>query len=273
MNSLLRTDPMKASTVTIKTEKDLEKLRVSGRLAAQVLEMIGEYVKPGITTEYLDDICNDYIVNTLKVIPANVGYYGYTKTTCISPNEVVCHGIPSKNIVLNDGDIINIDVAIIKDGYFGDTSRMYYVGAVKPDAKKLVETTYEAMVAGIHAVKPGATLGDIGYAIQTVGQREGYSIVREYCGHGIGKIYHEQPNVLHYGQPGQGLVLKEGMVFTIEPMMNAGRASVKELKDGWTVVTTDKSLSAQWEHMVAVTATGFELLTPWPEGTGNYPEI
>ncbi|MDR3027350.1 MAG: type I methionyl aminopeptidase [Acinetobacter sp.] len=264
---------MKASTVTIKTEQDLEKLRVSGRLAAEVLAMIGAYVKPGVTTEYLDDICNDYIVNTLKVIPANVGYYGYTKTTCISPNEVVCHGIPSKNTVLNDGDIINIDVAIIKDGYFGDTSRMYYVGTVKPESKKLVETTYEAMVAGIHAVKPGATLGDIGHAIQSVGQREGYSIVREYCGHGIGKIYHEQPNVLHYGKPGQGLVLKQGMVFTIEPMINAGKASVKELKDGWTVVTADKSLSAQWEHMVAVTETGFELLTPWPQGTGNYPEI
>lgn len=264
---------MKASTITIKTEQDIEKLRVSGRLAAQVLEMIGEYVKPGVTTEYLDDICNDYIVNTLKVIPANVGYYGYTKTTCISPNEVVCHGIPSSKSILKDGDIINIDVAIIKDGYFGDTSRMYYVGNIKPEAKRLVETTYEAMVAGIHIVKPGATLGDIGHAIQKVAQREGYTIVREYCGHGIGKVYHEQPNVLHYGQPGQGIVLKKGMVFTIEPMVNAGRASVKELKDGWTVVTSDKSLSAQWEHMVAVTEDGFELLTPWPEGTGIYAEI
>ena len=264
---------MKASNITIKTEHDLEKLRVSGRLAAQVLEMIGEYVKPGVTTEYLDDICHDFIVNQLKVIPANVGYYGYTKTTCISRNEVVCHGIPSKNTILNDGDIINIDVAIIKDGYFGDTSRMYYVGTVKPEAKKLVEVTYEAMVAGIHAVKPGATLGDVGYAIQTVAHREGYSIVREYCGHGIGKVYHEQPNVLHYGQPGQGLILKKGMVFTIEPMVNAGKQKVKELKDGWTVITADRSLSAQWEHMVVVTDTGFELLSPWPEGTGHYPEI
>ncbi|WP_079752787.1 type I methionyl aminopeptidase, partial [Acinetobacter baumannii] len=168
---------------------------------------------------------------------------------------------------------INIDVAIIKDGYFGDTSRMYYVGNVNPHAKKLVETTYEAMVAGIHAVKPGATLGDIGYAIQSVAHREGYSIVREYCGHGIGKVYHEQPNILHYGQRGQGLVLKKGMVFTIEPMVNAGKPQVKELSDGWTVITQDHSLSAQWEHMVAVTDTGFELLTPWPEGVGNYPEI
>ncbi|EHU2952149.1 type I methionyl aminopeptidase [Acinetobacter baumannii] len=264
---------MRASTVTIKTEQDLEKLRVSGRLAAQVLEMIGEYVKPGVTTEYLDNICNDYIVNTLKVIPANVGYHGFTKTICTSVNEVVCHGIPSQNKILKDGDIINIDVAIIKDGYFGDTSRMYYVGNVNPHAKKLVETTYEAMVAGIHAVKPGVTLGDIGYAIQSVAHREGYSIVREYCGHGIGKVYHEQPNILHYGQRGQGLVLKKGMVFTIEPMVNAGKPQVKELSDGWTVITQDHSLSAQWEHMVAVTDTGFELLTPWPEGVGNYPEI
>ena len=266
---------MKASSITIKTEQEIEKLRISGRLAAQVLEMIGEYVKPGVTTEYLDDLCNDFIVNTLKVVPANVGYYGYTKTTCISPNEVVCHGIPSAKIILNDGDIINIniDVAIIKDGYFGDTSRMYYVGSIQPEAKRLVETTYEAMVAGIHAVKPGATLGDVGHAIQTVAQREGYTIVREYCGHGIGKVYHEQPSVLHYGQPGQGIILKKGMVFTIEPMINAGKARTKELKDGWTVVTADRSLSAQWEHMVVVTEDGFELLSPWPEGTGSYSAI
>ncbi|UIP24019.1 type I methionyl aminopeptidase [Acinetobacter towneri] len=264
---------MRALKVSIKSEQDIEKLRISGRLAAQVLQMIGEHVKPRVTTEYLDDLCHDYIVNTLKVIPANVGYHGYTKTTCISPNEVVCHGIPSSKTVLKDGDIINIDVAVIKDGFYGDTSRMYYVGQVKPEAKKLVDTTYEAMRAGIHAVKPGATLGDIGYAIQSVAHREGFSIVREYCGHGIGRVYHEQPSVLHYGQPGQGLVLKKGMVFTIEPMVNAGKARVKELKDGWTVVTTDKSLSAQWEHMVAVTDTGFEVLSPWPEGTGSYPEI
>ena len=264
---------MRALRVSIKSEQDIEKLRISGRLAAQVLQMIGEYVKPGVTTEYLDDLCHDYIVNTLKVIPANVGYHGYTKTTCISPNEVVCHGIPSTKTVLKDGDIINIDVAVIKDGFYGDTSRMYYVGQVKPEAKKLVDTTYEAMRAGIHAVKPGATLGDIGYAIQSVAHREGYSIVREYCGHGIGRVYHEQPSVLHYGQPGQGLVLEKGMVFTIEPMVNAGKARVKELKDGWTVVTTDQSLSAQWEHMVAVTDTGFEVLSPWPEGTGSYSEI
>ena len=264
---------MKASKIVIKTEEDIEHLRISGRLAAQVLEMIGPYVKPGVTTEYLDDICYDYIVNTLKVTPANIGYYGYTKTTCISPNEVVCHGIPAPNIVLQDGDIINIDVAIIKDGYFGDTSRMYYVGTPRPEAKRLVDTTYEAMCAGIRVVKPGATLGDVGHAIQTVAQAQGYSIVREYCGHGIGKVYHEAPSVVHYGQPGQGVVLQEGMVFTIEPMINMGKARTKELKDGWTVVTADKSLSAQWEHMVAVTATGYEVLSPWPEGTGDYAEI
>jgi methionyl aminopeptidase len=261
---------MKASAITIKTAQDLEKLRISGRLAAQVLEMIGEHVKPGVTTEYLDDLCYDFIVNTLKVVPANIGYYGYTKTTCISANEVVCHGIPASNVVLKDGDIINIDVAIIKDGYFGDTSRMYYVGSIKPEAKRLVNSTYEAMVAGIRAVKPGATLGDVGHAIQTVAQREGYTIVRDYCGHGIGQVYHEQPSVLHYGQPGQGVVLKEGMVFTIEPMINAGKARTKELKDGWTVVTADRSWSAQWEHMVVVTADGYEVLSPWPEGLGDY---
>ena len=264
---------MRASTVTIKSEQDIEKLRISGRLAAQVLEMIGEHVQAGVSTEYLDDLCNDYIVNTLQVIPANVGYHGFTKTTCISVNEEVCHGIPSSQKILQDGDILNIDVAVIKDGYFGDTSRMYYVGEVSPAAKKLVETTYEAMLAGIHTVKPGATLGDIGHAIQSVAQRNGYTIVREYCGHGIGRIYHEQPNILHYGQKGQGMTLKKGMVFTIEPMINAGKAAIKELNDGWTVVTQDKSLSAQWEHMVVVTDDGFELLTPWPNGTGSYPSV
>ncbi|MEB3753872.1 type I methionyl aminopeptidase [Acinetobacter sp. MD2(2019)] len=264
---------MRASKVIIKTEQEIQKLRVSGRLAADVLAMIGEYIQPGVTTGELDRICHDFIVNTLKVTPANIGYYGYTKSTCISPNEVICHGIPSDNIVLKAGDIVNIDVAIINEGYFGDTSRMYYVGQVSADAKKLVETTYAAMVAGIHAVKPEATLGDVGHAIQTVAEQQGYSIVREYCGHGIGKVYHEQPSVVHYGTPGLGLSLKKGMVFTIEPMVNLGKPQVKELADGWTVVSVDGSLSAQWEHMVAVTDDGFELLTPWPEGVGSFPEI
>lgn len=264
---------MRATAAKIKNQQDIEKLRISGRLAAEVLSMIKDYVKPGVSTEYLDDICHDYIVNTLNVIPANIGYHGYTKTTCTSVNEVVCHGIPSAQKILQEGDIINIDVAIIYDGYYGDTSRMYYVGQVGSLAKRLVETTYEAMVAGIHQVKAGATLGDVGFAIQNVALREGFSIVREYCGHGIGRVYHELPNVLHYGQPGQGLTLEKGMVFTIEPMMNTGKALVKEMSDGWTVVTQDKSLSAQWEHMVAVTEEGFELLTPWPDGTGDFPAI
>ncbi|MEB0039840.1 MULTISPECIES: type I methionyl aminopeptidase [unclassified Pseudomonas] len=260
-------------SISIKTEADLVQLRIAGRLAADVLAMIGPHVKAGISTEALDDICNDYIVNELKVIPANVGYHGFTKTTCISPNTVVCHGIPSPTDILRDGDIINIDVAVIKDGWFGDTSRMYFVGEVSPLARRLVETTYEATRAGILAVRPGATLGDIGYAIQSVAHREGFSVVREYCGHGIGRAYHEDPQVLHYGSAGQGMKLKIGMVFTIEPMINAGKPGTKVLPDGWTVLTRDQSLSAQWEHMVAVTATGFELLTPWPEGTGEYPSI
>lgn len=185
-------------------------------------------------------------------------------------NHVVCHGIPTPKEILKDGDIVNVDVALIKDGWFGDTSRMYTVGHVSAKAQKLIDTTYEAMVAGIRAVKPGATLGDIGYAIQTVAHRDGFSIVRDYCGHGIGQVYHDEPQVLHYGHPGQGMALQEGMIFTIEPMLNAGKHDTKELSDGWTVITKDKSLSAQWEHMVLVTATGYEVLTPWPEGTGKY---
>ncbi|GFM58920.1 methionine aminopeptidase [Pseudomonas cichorii] len=259
--------------ITLKTEQDLVQLRIAGRMAAEVLAMIAPHVKAGVSTEALDDICNEYIVKELKVIPANVGYHGFTKTTCISPNAVVCHGIPSPNDILKDGDIVNIDVAVIKDGWYGDTSRMYLVGDVSPLAKRLVETTYEATRAGIHAVRPGATLGDIGHAIQTVAHREGFSVVREYCGHGIGRTYHEEPQVLHYGTAGKGLKLKPGMVFTIEPMINAGRPETKALADGWTVLTRDLSLSAQWEHMVAVTQTGFELLTPWPDGTGNYAPI
>jgi methionyl aminopeptidase len=235
--------------------------RAAGGLAADVLRMIAAHVKAGVTTEYLDDVCNAYIVDELKVIPANVGYHGFTKTVCISVNQVVCHGIPSSKVVLADGDIVNIDVAVIKDGWFGDTSRMYYVGEPSPLAKRLVETTYEAMLAGIDVVKPGATLGDIGHAIQSVAHREGFSVVREYCGHGIGQIYHDEPQVLHYGRKGEGMRLTQGMIFTIEPMINAGKAGTRQLADGWTVVTRDQSLSAQWEHMVVVTADGHEILT------------
>jgi len=256
----------------LRSEAEISMARDAGALAARVLTMIGVYVKPGITTDELDRICHDYIVNELKVIPANVGYNGFPKTVCTSVNHVVCHGIPNDKR-LKDGDIINIDVAVIKDGWFGDTSRMYFVGKPGVLAKRLVRTTYEAMRAGILAVSPGATLGDVGHAIQTVAQKEGFSVVREYCGHGIGTTYHDEPQVLHFGRPGTGLTLTPGMIFTIEPMLNAGKPDTKQLGDGWTVVTKDRSLSAQWEHMVAVTESGFEILTAWPDGYGDYSPI
>lgn len=258
--------------VTIRTPAEIEQARQAGKLAAEVLQMIGEHVKPGVTTDQLDKICHDYIVNVLRVIPANIGYHGYPKTICASVNHVICHGIPSDK-TLKNGDILNIDVAIIKDGWFGDTSRMYFVGEPGILAKRLVRTTYEAMRAGIQKVRPGATLGDVGHAIQSIAHREGFSVVREYSGHGIGQIYHDEPQVLHYGRPGQGLKLAPGMIFTIEPMINAGKAAIKHLPDDWTVVTKDRSLSAQWEHMVVVTETGFDILTPWPDGYGDYPPI
>ncbi|WP_342030323.1 type I methionyl aminopeptidase [Pseudomonas sp. CFBP 13719] len=244
-----------------RTPEQVAMARRSGALAADVLRMIAPHVQAGVTTQHLDELCNAYIVNELKVIPANVGYHGFTKTVCISVNQVVCHGVPSNDVVLADGDIVNIDVGVIKDGWFGDTSRMYYVGEPSALAKRLVDTTYEAMLAGIEVVKPGATLGDIGHAIQSVAHREGFSVVREYCGHGIGQIYHDDPQVLHYGRKGEGMRLTQGMIFTIEPMINAGKAGTRQLADGWTVVTRDQSLSAQWEHMVAVTADGHEILT------------
>lgn len=244
-----------------RTPEQVAMARRAGALAADVLRMIAPHVQAGVTTQHLDELCNAYIVNELKVIPANVGYHGFTKTVCISVNQVVCHGVPSNDVVLADGDIVNIDVAVIKDGWFGDTSRMYYVGEPSALAKRLVDTTYEAMLAGIEVVKPGATLGDIGHAIQSVAHREGFSVVREYCGHGIGQIYHDDPQVLHYGRKGEGMRLTQGMIFTIEPMINAGKAGTRQLADGWTVVTRDQSLSAQWEHMVAVTADGHEILT------------
>jgi len=254
----------KENDILIKTPEQVAMSRIAGGLAADVLTMIGPHIKPGVTTEYLDKLCNDYIVKELKVIPANVGYAGFTKTVCASVNEVVCHGIPSPKKVLKDGDIINIDVAVIKDGWFGDTSRMYYVGNVSKAARTLCEVTYDAMWAGIRAVRPGATLGDVGHAIQTVAEKAGYSVVRDYCGHGIGMVYHEDLQVLHYGRPGMGMVLQPGMIFTIEPMINAGKHQTRSLPDGWTVVTADRSLSAQWEHMVTVTETGFDVLTLGP---------
>jgi methionyl aminopeptidase len=251
-------------TVTTKTPDDIQKMRVAGRLAADVLRMIEPHVKPGVTTEELDRLCHDFIVNEQQAIPANVGYRGFPKTICTSVNHVICHGIPSPGKVLKDGDILNIDVTVIKDGLHGDTSRMYYVGEPSVLAKRLVEVTREAMFRGIRAVKPGATLGDVGHAIQGYVEAERFSVVREYCGHGIGRIYHEDPQVLHYGRPGEGLVLRPGMTFTIEPMVNAGARHTRLLPDGWTVVTKDKSLSAQWEHTVLVTDDGVEILTRVP---------
>ena len=257
----------------IKSPEQIVLARVAAQLAADVLTMIAPHIKPGVSTAYLDQLCNDYIVNVQQAIPANVGYGGFPATVCSSVNHVVCHGIPSEQLILKHGDIINIDVAVIRDGWHGDTSRMYYVGEPSKSARKLVETTYAAMWAGIRAVKPRATLGDVGFAIQTVAEKAGYSVVLDYCGHGIGMVYHEEPQVAHYGRPGQGIVLKPGMLFTIEPMINAGKAATKELSDGWTVETRDKSLSAQWEHMVLVTDTGFEVLTLAPGETGAKSQI
>ena len=258
--------------IHIRTPDEIAKARAAGALAADVLRMIAPHVRPGVTTDQLDRLCHDHIVKVQQAIPANVGYQGYPKTVCASVNHVVCHGIPSDK-VLKKGDIVNIDVAVIKDGWFGDTSRMYYVGEPSTLARRLVETTYAAMRAGIREVRPGATLGDVGAAIEEVATAAGFSIVRDYGGHGIGQVYHDEPHVHHYGRRGEGLRLEPGMIFTIEPMINAGKAGTRELADGWTVVTRDHSLSAQWEHMVAVTPEGFEVLTAWPDGTGSYPPI
>lgn len=259
-------------TIKLHTQEEIELARAAGQAAASVLAMIGPHVRPGITTDELDRLCHDFIVNELKITPANIGYQGYTRTVCTSVNHVVCHGIPAEK-VLKKGDIVNIDVAVIKDGWYGDTSRMYFVGEPSIRAKRLVDITYASMVAGIKIVRPGATLGDIGAAIQRVAEDAGFSVVREYCGHGVGQIYHDEPQILHYGVPGTGTVLKPGMIFTIEPMINAGKAATSVLSDGWTVVTKDRSLSAQWEHTVAVTENGYDLLTPWPDGTGEYEAL
>ena len=260
------------TNVPINTQAEIAQSLIAGTLAAEVLAMITHHVKAGVTTDELDRLCHDYIINVLKAIPGNVGYHGFPKTVCTSVNQVVCHGIPSAT-ALKDGDILNIDIAVIKGGWYGDTSRMYFVGEPSAQARRLVKTTYEAMCAGIRVVRPGATLGDIGHAIQTVAEKDGFSVVREYCGHGIGKIYHDEPQILHYGFPGQGRKLEAGMIFTIEPMLNLGKRHVKTLADGWTVVTKDQSLSAQWEHMVAVTDDGFKILTPWPDSSEEYSDI
>ena len=247
-------------SISIKTTKDIEKMRVAGQLAADVLGMIGPHVQSGITTGELDQICHDYIVNEQKAIPAPLNYKGFPKSICTSVNHVVCHGIPGDK-KLKNGDIINIDVTVIKDGFHGDTSKMFFVGEPSIRAKRLVELTYECMVKGIRMVKPGVSLGDIGHAIQTLAESNNCSVVREYCGHGIGKEFHEDPQVLHYGKQNTGIKLEKGMTFTIEPMINLGKRHVKLLPDEWTVVTKDRSLSAQWEHTILVTESGCEVLT------------
>jgi methionyl aminopeptidase len=247
-------------SVSIKTADEIEKMRVAARLAAEVLEMIGEHVLPGVTTGELDRLCHEYIVDVQGAIPAPLNYKGFPRSICTSVNYQVCHGIPG-NKRLKKGDIVNIDITVIKDGYHGDTSKMFFVGQPSVMARRLVATTQEALYRGIDVVKPGATLGDIGYAIQSFVERHKYSVVQEYCGHGIGREFHEEPQVLHYGKPGEGLTLQAGMCFTIEPMVNVGKRQVKLLQDGWTVVTKDRSLSAQWEHTILVTPSGSEILT------------
>jgi len=246
--------------ITIKSPAEQELMRIAGKLTADVLDMIGPHVQPGVTTDQLDQICHEFIVETQKAIPAPLNYRGFPKSICTSVNHVVCHGIPGDRILRN-GDIVNIDVTVIKDGFHGDSSRMFYVGAPSVQGKRLCEISRESMWRGIERVRPGARLGDIGFAIQSYAESQRCSVVREYCGHGIGRIFHEDPQVLHYGKADTGMELIEGMTFTIEPMLNAGRREVKLLGDGWTVVTKDHSLSAQWEHTVLVTADGYEVLT------------
>ena len=247
--------------VTIKTPEEIDKMRVAGRLAAEVLEMIGEYVKPGVTTEELNQICHDYIVNKQDAIPAPLNYKGFPKSICTSVNHVICHGIPSDKKALKKGDIINIDVTVIKDGYHGDTSKMFFVGKPSIAAERLVRVTQECMYKAIELVKPGLHLGDIGAVIQKHAESNYYSVVREYCGHGIAKTFHDDPQVMHYGKKGTGMQIREGMTFTIEPMINQGKPHCTLLPDEWTVVTKDRKLSAQWEHTILVTKDGFEILT------------
>ncbi|MEO8400665.1 MAG: type I methionyl aminopeptidase [Gammaproteobacteria bacterium] len=252
--------------ITIKTPEEIAKMRVAGRLAAEVLDMIGPHVRPGITTDELNQICHDYIVKVQKAIPAPLNYNGFPKSICTSVNHQVCHGIPGAK-KLKDGDIVNVDVTVIKDEYHGDTSKMFVVGKPSILAERLIKITLECLYLGIQQVKPGAHLGDIGAVIQEHAEKNRFSVVREYCGHGIGRIFHEPPNVVHYGKFGTCELIKPGMIFTIEPMINAGKRFVKLLPDGWTVVTKDHSLSAQWEHTILVTETGHEVLTRRQEET------
>lgn len=248
-------------TVKIKTPEQIEKMRIAGRMAADVLEMIAPHVQPGVSTEELDTICHNYIVDVQKAIPAPLNYRGFPKSICTSVNHVVCHGIPSEKKILKKGDIINVDITVKKDGFHGDTSMMFFVGEASVLSERLVRITQECLYLGIKMVKPGVKLGDIGHAIQQHAEKQNFSVVQEYCGHGIGEEFHEEPQVLHYGRPNTGMALKEGMIFTIEPMINAGKRHTKLLPDGWTVVTKDHKLSAQWEHTILVTAEGCEILT------------
>jgi methionyl aminopeptidase len=251
-------------SIHIKTADEIEKMRVAGQLAAEQLRMIVPYIKPGVTTNELNDICHDYTVNVQQAIPAPLNYHGFPKSICTSVNQQVCHGIPSDK-QLKNGDIINIDVTVIKDGFHGDTSKMFFVGEPSILAQRVCRISHECMKIGIEMVKPGIHLGDIGHAIQSHAESNNCSVVREYCGHGIGKTFHEEPQVLHYGQSGTGIILEPGMTFTIEPMINAGKRQVKILNDGWTVVTKDRSLSAQWEHTILVTDDGYEVFTQLPD--------
>ena len=251
--------------VTIKTPEEIEKMRVAGRLAAEVLDYITPFVKPGVTTGELDSLCHNYMVDVQKTIPAPLnyappGHSPFPKSICTSVNKQICHGIPGEK-ALKNGDIVNIDITVISDGYHGDTSRMFYVGEPSIQSKRLCELTYEAMWRGIDEIAPGKRLGDIGHAIQKLAEGVGYSVVREFCGHGIGAKFHEDPQVVHYGRRGTGLKLQAGMIFTVEPMINAGKAAIRHLPDGWTVTTKDNSLSAQWEHTILVTEDGYEVLT------------
>ena len=262
--------------VALKTPEEIGKMRVAGRLAAEVLDYIAPHVKPGVTTGRLNDLCHEYMVGVQGTTPAPLnyappGYKPFPKSICTSVNHQVCHGIPGER-VLKAGDILNIDVTVIKDGFHGDSSRMYYVGEPSIQARRLAEVTYECMWRGIECVRAGAQLGDLGAAIQAHAENHGYSVVREFCGHGIGRRFHEDPQVLHYGRPGTGLRLEAGMTFTVEPMINAGKPGIRELSDGWTIVTKDHSLSAQWEHTVLVTPTGYEVLTA-SAGTPPAPRL
>jgi len=262
--------PVRTNGIKIHDAEGFEGMRRAGKLAAECLDMLVPHVKPGVTTEYLDDLAREFVLDH-GALPACLFYRGYAKTTCISTNHVVCHGIPGPK-PLREGDIANIDVTVIVDGWHGDTSRMYGVGAVSPRARRLVDVTFEALKRGLEAVKPGATTGDIGFAIQQYVEAQRCSVVRDFCGHGVGEVFHDTPNILHFGKRGEGTRLKPGMFFTIEPMVNLGRPAVKLLSDGWTAVTRDKSLSAQFEHSVGVTETGVEVFTYSPAGLDK-PQI